>query len=331
MPNKILLTRRPLLLGAAALAAPLAAPATVRAQSWPAGPIRLVVPFAPGGTTDLVGRLLADQLSQRLNTPFIVENRAGGTATVGSQMVADAAPDGQTLLMSNIASHGIGPSIYRNLRYDPVASFSHIAMVITNPSAWVVNPNSEIRNLEDIVRLARETPGGLNMASSGVGSSNHLLIVQFARMMNIPYTHVPFRGAGPARQAVIQGTVPMMSDSLPSSATDLRGGQTRGIAMSSAERHSQFPDIPTFRDQGVDLISTTWFSLSGPAGMDPAIVERLNTETRAIVNAPEMAARFADLGGDPGTMTPQELSEFIAAEVATFRPLVEAAGITPEG
>jgi len=326
MPNNTIISRRPLLAGAAATLA--AAPSIARAQSWPSGPIRLVVPFAPGGTTDLVARLLADQLSQRLNTPIVVENRAGATATTGSQMVADAAPDGQTLLMSNIASHGIGPSIYRNLRYDPVRSFTHIAMVITNPSVWVVNNNTEIQNLADIVRLAKGQPGGLNMASSGAGSSNHLMIVQFSQMMGIEYTHVPFRGAGPAMAGVMSGQVPMMSDSLPSAAAHIRAGSVRAIAMSSAERHPSFPNVPTFREQNVDLVSTTWFSLSGPAGMAPAITERLHRETMAIITAPAMRTRFAELGGDPGDMTPEQFTQFVAAEVARWRPIVQASGAT---
>jgi len=317
--------RRPLLLGGAGL---LASPALVQAQTWPSGPIRLVVPFAPGGTTDLVARLLADQLAVRLNTPFVVENRAGATATTGSQMVADAAPDGQTLLMSNIASHAIGPSLYRNLRYDAVRSFTHIAMVITNPSVWVVNKNTPIHNLADIVRIARGQPGGLNMASSGAGSSNHLMIVQFAQLMGIEYTHVPFRGAGPAMAAVIAGQVPMMSDSLPSAAGHIRGDSVRPIAMSSAQRHPSFPDIPTFREQNVDLVSTTWFSLSGPAGMSPAITERLHRETMAILATPAMRTRFAELGGDPGDMTPEQFTQFVAAELARWRPIVQASGAT---
>lgn len=322
-----IIARRPLLLGGTAL---LASPAIVQAQNWPSGPIRLVVPFAPGGTTDLVARMLAEQLAQRLNTPFVVENRPGATATTGSQLVADAAPDGQTLLMSNIASHAIAPSIYRNLRYDAVRSFTHIAMVITNPSVWVVNPNTPIQNLADIVRLARAQPGGLNMASSGAGSSNHLMIVQFAQLMGIEHTHVPFRGAGPAMAAVIAGQVPMMSDSLPSATAHIRSGVVRPIAMSSAERHPSFPNIPTFREQNVDLVSTTWFSLSGPAGMSPAIVERLHRETMAIINAPAMRTRFAEMGGDPGDMTPEQFTQFVAAELARWRPIVQASGATAD-
>jgi tripartite-type tricarboxylate transporter receptor subunit TctC len=315
--------RRALLAGAAAN---LLAPSILRAQGWPAGTIRLIVPFAPGGSTDIAARFLAEGLSLRLGVSVVVENRAGAGATTGSQLVADAAPDGQTLVMSNIASHAISPALYGNLRYDPVRSFTHIAMVITNPSVWVVNKATGITGLADIVRRARQRPDGLDMASSGAGSSNHLLIVRFAGLAGIPYTHVPFRGAGPAMQAVIAGQVPMMSDSLPSAAGHVRQGSVLAIAMSSAARHPGFPDVPTFREQGFELESTSWFALSGPAGMAPAIVERLHRETMAVISRPAAAARFAELGGSPGAMSPAAFAEFVAQEAASWAPVVRASG-----
>jgi tripartite-type tricarboxylate transporter receptor subunit TctC len=154
------------------------------------------------------------------------------------------------------------------------------------------------------------------------------MIVQFSQIMGIEYTHVPFRGAGPAMAAVIAGQVPMMSDSLPSAAAHIRAGSVRPIAMSSAQRHPSFPNVPTFREQNVDLVSTTWFSLSAPAGLAPAITERLHRETMAIINAPAMRTRFAELGGDPGDMTSEQFTQFVAAEVARWRPIVQASGAT---
>jgi tripartite-type tricarboxylate transporter receptor subunit TctC len=243
-------------------------------------------------------------------------------------MVADAAPDGQTLVMSNIASHAISPSLYRNLRYDPVRSFTHVAMVITNPSVWVVNKDSGIESLQDLVRIARTRRGGLDMASSGSGSSNHLLIVRFCQTNGIDFTHVPFRGAGPAMTAVIAGQVPMMSDSLPSAAGHIRQGSVRAIAMSSERRHPSFPDVPTFREQGFDLVSTSWFALSGPAGMPAPVVERLHRETMAVISTPEARVRFAELGGDPGDMTPAQFTRFVAEEFERWAPVVRASGAT---
>ncbi|MBX6741224.1 MAG: tripartite tricarboxylate transporter substrate binding protein [Acetobacteraceae bacterium] len=321
-----IIPRRIMLAGGAAVAA---LPAIARAQgtaAWPSQPIRLIVPFAPGGTTDLVARLVAHGLQERLGQPLIIENRPGAGATLGSQQVAAAAPDGYTLVLSNIASHAIAPSLYRNLRYDPVRDFAHIALITRNPSVFVANPGFPGRTLADVVRLAREGARGIDIASSGSGSSNHLLIVQFAQVTGAPVNHVPYRGAGPAMTDVIAGVVPMMSDSLPSAAGHIRAGAVRAIAMSSEARHPAFPEVPTFREQGVDLVSSSWFGLSAPAGTPAAIVARLNREVRALLSEPAMRARFAEIGGTPGELTPDEFTDFVAAEVARWAPVVQASG-----
>ncbi len=302
------------------------APGSSAGQPWPSQPIRIVVPFAPGGSTDLSARLVAAGLQERLGgVPVLVENRPGAGATVGSQQVASSAPDGTTLVMSNVASHAISPALYRNVRYDPVRDFAHVALVVSNPSVWVVNPRSELRSLADVVRIARGGRG-LDVATSGAGSSNHLLVVQFAALAHANLNHVPYRGAGPAMTDVIAGVVPMMSDSLPSAAAHIRQGSVRAIAMSSPARHPSFPEVPTFREQGFDLVSASWFGLSGPAGLPPAIVERLNREVRAVVSTPEARARFAEFGGTPGDLTAGGYTEFVRAEVARWGPLVRASG-----
>jgi tripartite-type tricarboxylate transporter receptor subunit TctC len=192
----------------------------------------------------------------------------------------------------------------------------------------VVNKDSGIESLADLVRLARTRRGGVDMASSGAGSSNHLLIVRFCQQVGIDFTHVPFRGAGPAMTAVIAGQVPMMSDSLPSAAGHIRQGSVRAISMSSAARHPSFAEVPTFREQGFDLVSTSWFALSGPAGMPAAVVERLNREVSAVISTPESVRRFAEMGGSPGDMTPAQFSAFVAEEVARWAPVVRASGAT---
>jgi tripartite-type tricarboxylate transporter receptor subunit TctC len=299
-------SRRALLWGAAGL---LALPSLASAQSWPTQPIRLIVPFAPGGSTDLSARLVAQGLSERLGQSVVVENRAGAGATVGSQVVADSRPDGHTLVMSSVASHAIGPALYGNLRYDAVTSFTHVVLVVTNPSVWVVNRQTGINSLADLVREAKARPGGLDMASSGSGSSNHLLLIRFGQVAGIPVT-------------------PMMSDSLPSAAAHVRQGSVRAIAMSSARRHPSFPEVPTFREQGFDLESSSWFGLSGPAGLPPEIVARLHGETMAILAQPETQARFAEFGGTPGDLSPEGFRDFVAAEVARWAPVVRASGAT---
>lgn len=315
--------RRALLAGGAALALP----GLARAQgSWPSQPIRLVVPFAPGGTTDLVARLVAQGLQQRLGQPVIIENRAGAGATVGSQAVAQAAPDGQTLLLSNIASHGIAPSLYRSLHYDAVRDFTHIALIVENPSVFVATPRFPAATLPELVRLAREDARGVDIASSGSGSSNHLLIVQFGQSTGAKVNHVPYRGAGPAMTDVIAGVVPMMSDSLPSAAAHIRAGAVRALALSAETRHPAFPAVPTFREEGVDLVSTSWFGLSGPAGLPAAVTQRLAGAMEAVLAEPGLRARFAEIGGTVGSAGPAGYAAYVAAEVARWAPVVQASG-----
>ncbi|MDO9709591.1 Bug family tripartite tricarboxylate transporter substrate binding protein [Paracraurococcus lichenis] len=318
-----ILPRRAILAGGAALALPLA----TRAQpSWPAQPIRLVVPFAPGGTTDLTARLIAQGLQERLGQPVIIENRPGAGATVGSLAVAQAAPDGHTLLVSNIASHAIAPSLYRGLRYDAVRDFTHIALIVENPSVLVAAPRFPAATLGDVVRLSREDARGLDIASSGSGSSNHLLIVQFGQATGARLNHVPYRGAGPAMTDTIAGVVPMMADSLPSAAAHLRGGAVRALALSAETRHPAFPSVPTFREQGVDLVSASWFGLSGPAAVPAAVTERLAGAVAALLAEPALRARFAEIGGTVGALGPSGYAAFVAAEVARWAPVVQASG-----
>jgi len=312
------------------LATSVFAPHVLRAQGWPSQTIRLVVPYAPGGTTDLMARLVSQPLAERLGVAITIENRPGAGATVGSLAVAQAAPDGHTLLMSNIASHGIGPSLYPNIRYDAVRDFSHIALITENPSVFVANPRAGITNLAELAQRHRASSGGLDMATSGAGSSNHMLVVLMGRALGRDINHIPFRGAGPAMTAVIAGQVPLMSDSLPSAASHLRAGSVLGVAMSSAQRHPAFPAIPTFREQGHDIVGTGWFGLSGPAGMAASVVDQINRELRAILATPEQQARFAELGGTPGQLSAAEYTDYVRREVEYWAPVVRASGAQPD-
>ncbi|WP_043340846.1 Bug family tripartite tricarboxylate transporter substrate binding protein [Belnapia moabensis] len=320
-----MLPRRAWLAGGAVFAA-LPAIACAQGKSWPAQPIRLIVPFAPGGTTDLAARLVSQGLGDRLGQPVVVENRPGAGATLGAAQVAQAAPDGLTLIVSNIASHGIAPSLYRDLRYDPLRDFTHIALLIETPSVFVANQRFPPGDLGEVVRLSQEQPRGLDIASSGSGSSNHLLIVQFGQMTGARVNHVPYRGAGPAMTDGIADVVPMMSDSLPSAAGHLQAGAVRGMAVATAARHPAFSAVPTFRDQGVDLVSSSWFGISGPAGLPPAVAERLNREISTVLAEPGTQRRFAELGGLVRPLSPATYAEFIAGEVARWAPIVQASG-----
>ncbi|WP_158639161.1 Bug family tripartite tricarboxylate transporter substrate binding protein [Elioraea rosea] len=323
------LRRRTLLAAAAAASIPVRAHAQ-GAGAWPNGPIRFVVPFAPGGTTDIMARLVGERLQARLGVPVVVENRAGAGATVGSQMVASAPPDGQTIVMSNIASHAISPSVYRGVRYDPVKDFAHIAMVTVNPSVMVANPKFEAQSLAEYIALAKARPGQVNYATSGAGSSNHMIGVRLGLAAGIELVHVPYRGAGPAMTDVIAGVVGVMFDSLPSASSHIRAGSVKALAVSSEERNPAFPDVPTFREQGVDIVSYSWFGISAPAGTPAAIVERLNAETRASIAEPAVAARLDELGGSPRDWSAAEFTAFVAKEYETWAPVVKASGASAQ-
>jgi tripartite-type tricarboxylate transporter receptor subunit TctC len=313
---------------AAGLAVPLA---RAHAQApWPNGPIRFVVPFAPGGTTDIMARLVGERLQARLGVPVVIENRAGAGATIGSLAVAQAAPDGQTIVMSNIASHAISPALYPNLRYDPVKDFAHIAMVTVNPSVMVANPRFEAQSLPAYIALAKARPGRVDYATSGAGSSNHMIGVRLALAAGIELTHIPYRGAGPAMTDVIAGVVGVMFDSLPSASAHIRAGSVNALAVSGAERSPAFPNVPTFREQGVDIVSYSWFGVSAPAGTPATVVERLNAEIRAIVAEPAVAARLDELGGSPRDWSAAEFTAFVSREVETWAPVVRASGATAQ-
>ena len=319
-----ILSRRAMLAGGAIMALPVRSRAQLPA--WPTQTIRLVVPFAPGGTTDLVARLVAQGLQAQLGQPVIIENRAGAGATIGSLAVAQAAPDGYTLLLSNIASHGVAPALYRGLRYDAVRDFTHIALLVENPLVFVATPRFPARDLAALVRLSQEDARGVDIASSGSGSTNHLLILQFGQATGAHVNHVPYRGAGPAMTDVIGGVVPMMSDSLPSAAAHIRAGSVHALALSAGTRHPAFPQVATFREQGVDLVSSSWFGLSGPAGMPPAVTQRLGAAVATVLADLALRARFAEFGGTVGAADAAGYAEFVRAEVARWAPVVVASG-----
>jgi tripartite-type tricarboxylate transporter receptor subunit TctC len=294
--------------------------------AWPDRPIRFVIPYPPGGSTDMVGRLVGQALGEALGQPVVIENRGGATATIGSQAVALAKPDGYTLLLSNIASHAIAATLFRSLPYDPVRDFTHVALLVTTPTILVVNPAFPAHSLADVVRLSQNAPGGLDMASSGAGSSNHLLLVRFAELTGAKLNHVPYRGGGPAMTDVIAGTVPMMSDTLPSALPHLRGGSVRALAVSGPERSPLVPEVPTFRESGIDLINLPWYGLSGPAGLDPAVRDKLAATVRAVLDAPGLRVRLEELGSAPGNLGPADYTRFVADEAARWAPVVRASG-----
>jgi tripartite-type tricarboxylate transporter receptor subunit TctC len=313
------------------LAAPFALALPAQAQAWPAKPIKLVVPFAAGGSTDVVGRVIGEYLGRRLGQNIVVENRPGKGASIGSAQVAKAAPDGYTFVISNVASHAISPALYGDLDYDPVTDFTHITLASFNPSVLVVNPAFEAKTLADYIAYARANPDKLAYATSGPGSSNHILGVMMAQLTGAKLTHIPYRGAGPAMQDTIAGTVPSMFDSLPSAAPHIKAGKVRAIAVSGEQRNPSFPDVPTMKEAGYpDLISYSWFGLSGPAKLPAAIVDRVASDMQAVLKEPDVVKRWQDMGAESSTRTPAEYMAFVKAEIAKWTPVVKTSGAKPD-
>jgi len=313
---------------AAALAA-VSAPAFAQAQ-WPSKPIKLVVPYAPGGTTDVIGRVIAEYLGQRLGQNIVVENRPGKGATIGTSQVAKAPPDGYTLLVSNISSFAVAPPLYGDLDYDPVTDFTHITLASFNPSVLVVNPNFPAKTLAEYVAYAKANPDKLAFATSGPGSSNHILGTMLGLKAGIKLIHIPYRGAGPAMQDTVAGNVPSMFDSLPSAAPHIKAGKVRALAVSGETRNPSFPDVPTMKEQGFpDLVSYSWFGLSGPAKLPAPMVERLSKEMQVVLKDPEVIKRWQDIGAESSTMTPEQYTAFVKTELEKATVAVKASGAKP--
>lgn len=314
----------------AATLAVAATPAAAQTAPWPSKPIKLVVPYAPGGTTDVVARMVAEYLGQKLGQNIIVDNKPGKGAMVGTAIVAKAAPDGYTLLMSVISGLSISPTLYGGGDFDPMGDFIHVSIASTNPSVLVANPSFQAQTFKEFVDYAKANPGKVSYATSGAGSSNHLLGARLAQVISAELVHVPYRGAGPAMIDTIAGNVPVMFDSLPSAAPHIKAGKVRALAVSGETRSPAFPDVPTMKELGYpDLISYSWFGISVPAKTPQPIVDRLATEMQAVLKEPAVIKRWEEIGAEGSTMTPAEVTRFIQAEIDKWTPVVKASGAKP--
>jgi tripartite-type tricarboxylate transporter receptor subunit TctC len=303
----------------------LTAPGAVQAQpAWPSRPVRMVVPFPPGGTTDFIARLVGQRLGTVLGQTFVVENRPGAGGTLGSDFVAKSPPDGHTLIVSNIASFGVGPSVYPSMPYDSVRDFAHVALLAEIPSVLAVNVNSPIRDLAQFIEAAKARPG-LAVGSPGNGTSSHAKQAILQRSAGIETTHVPYRGSGPMMNDVAGGALESMITTLVEAG---RNERFRLLAVTADSRVPGWPDLPTFKELGhPDLVASTWFGLSAPTGTPAPVVARLNTEVLAALATPEITARLIETGATPRRMAAAEYSDFVAAEVRRWAAVVQAAGI----
>lgn len=299
-------------------------PVPVSAQGRAA---RIVVPFPPGGTTDILARDLAQVWSEGFDIPAVVDNRSGAGGTVGSAEVARAAPDGSTLLVT-ATHHVINPSLMRQLPYDPRKDFTPLALLATVPNALVVHPSLPVRSVAELIAYAKANPGKLVFGSAGIGGANHLAGELFRAMTHIDITHVPYRGAAPAMNDLLGGQIPMMFDSLPTVLPQLANGTLRGLAVTSLTRSPQAPDLPTMDEAGVKgFEATAWFGLYGPGGMQVALADRLNEKARAALATPDMKQRVARQGAEGGTMERAAFARFVLAEMEKWGEVVRRANV----
>ncbi|MBV9078875.1 MAG: tripartite tricarboxylate transporter substrate binding protein [Methylobacteriaceae bacterium] len=318
-------------LGAGLLGAGLlgwAAASGASAQGFPTRPVKIVVPYTAGGTTDIFARLIGERMGQSLGQQFIIENRPGAGGNIGADAVAKAEPDGYTLVMATIATHAINPNLYPRMPYDSVADFTPVAFVAGVPNLMVVSPKTvKARTVAEFIAEAKASTRKFNMASSGNGTSIHLSGEMFKQATGVEMPHVPYRGSGPALNDLIGGQVDVMFDNLPSAVEQVRGGNLRALAVTSSTRSPAIPEVPTLAESGLPgFEATSWFALFGPKGMPPAIVARLNEEARKALDGPELRRRFAELGGDIRPLSPAELGAFAQAERDKWAVIVKQSG-----
>ncbi|WP_237216333.1 Bug family tripartite tricarboxylate transporter substrate binding protein [Falsiroseomonas oryziterrae] len=318
--------RRSLLLTAPLLALPRIG----LAQAWPNRPIRVINPYAPGGTTDIIVRVLAPHLERMLGQPIIVDTRAGAGGAVGTAAGAAERPDGHTLLITNTGPLAVAPSMMANIAYDPARSFTYVTMFGGAPLLCGVAANGPIRTLADYAAAARQRREAVSFSSSGAGSMGHLAGVLWSQEARVEMLHVPFRGAPEAEQAVLGGNVTSIWNTVGAHVGSVRGGTLRGIAVSSERRVAALPDVPTVVEAGFPgSVASNWFLLAGPAGLPPEIVARLRTAIATASAEPAVRERLDGLGlvslGDP---SPEEIGRFVAGEAARWTPVVRASGAT---
>jgi len=300
--------------------------------SWPTGrAITYMVPFPAGGTTDTLGRLISQKLGTVLGTSVVVENRGGAGGSVGSEVASRAAPDGYTLLGGTISSHAINVSLYPKIGYDPVKSFVPITLIGTNPVVLVVPASSPYKSLQDVLAASKAKPGGLSSASAGTGTSQHLALELLAYKSGVKFTHVPYKGSGPAIQDTIGGQVDMMFDTTVVAAPHIQSGKLRALAVTSARRVPSLPDVPTVAESGVagltDFEVVSWQAIFAPARTPEPIVTRLHDEIRKILAEPDMQDKLKGFGMEPADMTVAQIGAFQQAEVTQWAQVIKAANI----
>jgi tripartite-type tricarboxylate transporter receptor subunit TctC len=296
------------------------------AAEYPDHPVRLIIPFPPGGSNDVVGRLVALQLAVQLKQKVFVDNRAGAGGVIGTEAAAQAAPDGYTLLVVSLA-HAVNPSLYK-LNYDPIKSFAPISIMATGPNVLVVNPTLPVKSVKELVALAKEKPGELDYASAGIGSFQHLGGELFKLVAGVNLQHVPYKGGGPAMQDVIAGHVKVMFSSLVQTTPFIQSGQLRALGTGGKSRNPVLPDVPTIAEAGVPgYQADNWWGIVAPAGTPKAIVDKLHADIQLVLKSKELTEAFAREGASAVTMTSEEFGRYIESEMAKWAKVVKEGNI----
>jgi tripartite-type tricarboxylate transporter receptor subunit TctC len=309
--------------GSAAL---VAAPAI--AQSFPNRPITMVVPFAAGGSTDVVARIIAQKMSEGLGQQVVVENVAGAGGNVGGARVAKGDPDGYQILMGTVATHALNPLMLKRKPYDPVTDFAPISLLAVVPNVLIINPSLPAKTVPELVALLKANPGKYNYASSGIGTPLHLSGELFKSLAKVEMTHIPYRGSGPALNDVVAGVVPIQFDNLPSASAFIQAGTLKALGVTTMERASSFPDVPTIGEALPGYETYTWNALFAPKGTPKEIVDRLNAEAVKAVRDPGVGERMKVFSAAVVGSTPEALAEHVKAEIAKWTPVVKDAGVS---
>lgn len=301
------------------------------AQAYPVKPVRLVVPFPPGGSTDLLGRLIGQQLTELMGQQVIIDNRGGAGGTIGVDYAARSAPDGYTLVLGHIGTFGVGPSLYSKLPYDPIRDFTPIGLFGGVSNLVVVHPSLPVKSLKALIALARARPGELNYGSAGVGSASHLQVEYFKLLTKTDLTHVPYKGTGPMVTELVAGQTQMTSTGVPGLLGQVKAGRLRPLAVASAKRLALFPDVPTSGEAGVPgFVVSTWYGPLAPAKTPAEIITRLNGELQKMLQKREVLDRLANEGVEPLGGTPQQYAAHIRSEIERWAKVITAAGIKPQ-
>jgi tripartite-type tricarboxylate transporter receptor subunit TctC len=311
----------------AAGASPALHNSAVFAQAFPAKSVRVIVPFAAGGTTDIVTRILAQRLTESWGQQLIVDNRPGAGGNIGSELVAKSPADGYTILMATVATHGINASLYRKIPYDPIKDFMPITLVASTPSVLMLNPAVPANSVKELIALAKARPGQLNFGSPGNGSSHHLAGELFDSMAGVKMTHVPYKGTAAALIDVMAGQIQLTFDTLPSAMPYVKGGKLKAIAVTSAKRTRSLSDLPTVSEAGVPGYEvTSWYGALAPAGTPPDVVKTLNADFVRTIRIPEVSEKMIEAGADPVANTPEQFAGFIRSELKKWAKVVQDSG-----